>query len=105
MKKILNKKALGIVALALVCVLAGTAIGAVRPTAEADTVVLTSPFTEAIAKVRDSVVGVYLRKRERLRLRLRQWKRPEPAGKRGQICQRQRHRDREGLCPDKLSRD
>ena len=59
MKKILNKKALGIVALALVCVLAGTAIGAVRPTAEADTVVLTSPFTEAIAKVRDSVVGVY----------------------------------------------
>lgn len=59
MRKIFNRKVLGIVALALVCVLAGTAIGSVRPAAEADTVVLTSPFTEAIAKVRDSVVGVY----------------------------------------------
>ena len=59
MRKIFNRKVLGLIALALVCVLAGTAIGAARPTAEADTVVLTSPFTEAIAKVRDSVVGVY----------------------------------------------
>ena len=59
MKKIFNRKALGVIALALVCVLAGTAIGATRPSAEAETVVLTSPFTEAIAKVRDSVVGVY----------------------------------------------
>ena len=61
MKKILNRKALGIIALALVCVMAGTVIGSVRPSAEAETetVVLTSPFTEAIAKVRDSVVGVY----------------------------------------------
>ena len=59
MKTIFNKKTLGVIALALVCVLAGTAIGSVRPAAEAETVVLTSPFTEAIAKVRDSVVGVY----------------------------------------------
>ena len=59
MKKIFNKKALGAIALALVCVLAGTAIGSVKPAQAAETTVLTSPFTEAIAKVRDSVVGVY----------------------------------------------
>ena len=59
MKKILNRKVLGYIALAMVCVLAGTALGMAQPTAAADTVVLTSPFTEAIAKVRDSVVGVY----------------------------------------------
>ena len=59
MKKILNKKVMGIVALALVCVLAGTVIGSARPAAVAEEkVVITSPFTEAIAKVRDSVVGV-----------------------------------------------
>ena len=59
MRKILNKKVLGIIALALVCVFAGTVIGAVQPAATAEEkVVLTSPFTEAIAKVRDSVVGV-----------------------------------------------
>ena len=59
MRKILNKKVMGIIALALVCVFAGTVIGASRPAANAeDKVVLTSPFTEAIAKVRDSVVGV-----------------------------------------------
>ena len=59
MRKIFNKKMLGLIAMALVCVMAGTAIGMNRPTAEAETVVLTSPFTEAIAKVRDSVIGVY----------------------------------------------
>ena len=59
MSKMLNRKAMGIIALALVCVFAGTVIGASRPAAAAEEkVVLTSPFTEAIAKVRDSVVGV-----------------------------------------------
>ena len=59
MRKIFNKKMLGVVAMALVCVLAGTAIGVNRPAAAAETAAPTSPFTEAIAKVRDSVVGVY----------------------------------------------
>ena len=59
MRKILNKKVLGVIALALVCVLSGTVIGASQPAANAEEkVVLTSPFTEAIAKVRGSVVGV-----------------------------------------------
>ena len=59
MRKILNKKVMGVIALALVCVFAGTVIGATQPSANAEEkVVLTSPFTEAIAKVRDSVVGV-----------------------------------------------
>ena len=59
MRKILNKKVMGVIALALVCVFAGTVIGASQPAANAEEkVVLTSPFTEAIAKVRDSVVGV-----------------------------------------------
>ena len=51
MRKIMNKKVMGIVALALVCVLAGTVIGAAQPAATAEEkVVLTSPFTDAIAK-------------------------------------------------------
>ena len=59
MSKILNRKVMGIIALALVCVFAGTVIGATQPAANAEEkVVLTSPFTEAIAKVRNSVVGV-----------------------------------------------
>ena len=59
MRKIMNKKVLGVIALALVCVFAGNVIGASQPSASAEEkVVLTSPFTEAIAKVRDSVVGV-----------------------------------------------
>ena len=59
MSKILNRKVLSVIALALVCVFAGTVIGASQPSANAEgKVVLTSPFTEAIAKVRDSVVGV-----------------------------------------------
>ena len=58
MKKMMSKKILGVIALALVCVMTGTAIGMSRPTAQAETVVLTSPFTAAIAEVRDSVVGV-----------------------------------------------
>jgi serine protease Do len=60
MKKILSKKAIGYIALALVCVFAGTILGSTRPAAVAEEtkVIVTSPFTEAIAKVRDSVVGV-----------------------------------------------
>ena len=59
MRKILNKKLIGYIALALVCVFAGTLLGNAHPAAVAEEkVVLTSPFTEAIAKVRDSVVGV-----------------------------------------------
>ena len=55
----MNKKWMGIIALALVCVMAGTAIGSMAPKAQAEEkVVVTSPFTEAIAEVRDSVVGV-----------------------------------------------
>ena len=59
MRKIFSKKVLGYIALALVCTLAGTALGMTRNAQAAETVVVTSPFTEAIAKVRDSVVGVY----------------------------------------------
>ncbi len=58
MKKLFSKKALGYIALALVCVMAGSLLGSAQPKAQADTVVLTSPFTEAVAKVHDSVVGV-----------------------------------------------
>ena len=58
MKKMMSKKVLGVIALALVCVMAGTVLGMNRPAAQAETVVLTSPFTAAIAEVRDSVVGV-----------------------------------------------
>ena len=59
MKKIFSRKVLGYIALALVCVMAGTALGMARPAEAAERVVLTSPFTEAIAKVQHSVVGVY----------------------------------------------
>ena len=63
MKTTKTRKIMGYIALALVCVMAGTAIGVNLPAAtaadgEPETVVLTSPFTAAIAKVRDSVVGV-----------------------------------------------
>ena len=59
MRKIMSKKVLGYIALALVCVFAGTMMGTtLKATADEQTVVLTSPFTEAVAKARDSVVGV-----------------------------------------------
>jgi len=60
MKQGISKKVMGYIALALVCVMAGTAIGMTQLGAQAETqtVVLTSPFTEAIARVHDSVVGV-----------------------------------------------
>ncbi len=55
-----RKHILGYIAMALVFALAVTAVAVFRGTgaANAETVVLTSPFTEAVAKVRDSVVGV-----------------------------------------------
>ena len=59
MKKIFSKKVLGYIALAMVCVLAGTALGMSQPAKAAEKVVVTSPFTEAVAKVQGSVVGVY----------------------------------------------
>ena len=58
MSKKMSRKILGYISLALVCVMAGTVIGMSVLSAEAETVIVTSPFTEAIAKVRDSVVGV-----------------------------------------------
>ena len=60
MRKIINKKTFAWISLALVCVLAGTVIGSgvTASAAEETRVVLTSPYTEAIAMVRDSVVGV-----------------------------------------------
>ena len=60
MKRI-SRKVIGWICLALVCVLAGTVIGAGTLNARAEEekkVVVTSPFTEAIAKARGSVVGV-----------------------------------------------
>ena len=59
MKEILNKKTFAWISLALVCVLAGTFIGSgVRASAADETrVVLTSPYTEAIAKVGTATAG------------------------------------------------
>ncbi|MBO7662300.1 MAG: trypsin-like peptidase domain-containing protein [Clostridia bacterium] len=55
-----RKHVLVYIAMALVLALTVTAVAVFRGTgaASAETVVLTSPFTEAVAKVRDSVVGV-----------------------------------------------
>ena len=59
MRKTMSRKALGWIALALVCAMAGAVIGNVGIPAQAEqTVVVTSPFTEAISKVHESVVGV-----------------------------------------------
>ena len=57
----MKKHLLGYVAIALVCMMVGSTITLVQsPTAQAEetTVVVTSPFTKAIAEVRGSVVGV-----------------------------------------------
>ncbi|MBP3453815.1 MAG: trypsin-like peptidase domain-containing protein [Clostridia bacterium] len=57
----MKKHLLGYVAIALVCMMVGSTITLVQnPTAQAEetTVVVTSPFTAAIAEVRGSVVGV-----------------------------------------------
>ena len=62
MKKIWNKRnALGYIALALACVMVGSLIGAGQSAHAADSVMAASsasPFTAAIAQVKDSVVGV-----------------------------------------------
>lgn len=58
MKEMNKKRVLGGIALALVCVMIGYGLNLSTPRANAETVVVTSPFTEAVAKVRDSVVGV-----------------------------------------------
>ena len=60
MRKMMNKKFVGFLAMALACVMIGSAVTVLQPkaSAETQTVVLTSPFTEAIAAVRNSVVGV-----------------------------------------------
>ena len=61
MKKILNKKVLGYAALALACVMLGSLITpTAQPSAAAETTLtpVTSPYTAAIALVKDSIVGV-----------------------------------------------
>ena len=58
MKEMNKKRVLGGIALALVCVMIGYGLNLSTPRANAETVVVTSPFTDAVAKVRDSVVGV-----------------------------------------------
>ena len=63
LKKIWNRKnTLGYIALALACLMVGGLLGtAAQPAQAADSVMTastSSPFTEAIAKVKDSVVGV-----------------------------------------------
>ena len=61
MKKILNKKVLGYAALALACVMLGSLItSTTQPSAVAETTLtpVTSPYTAAIALVKDSIVGV-----------------------------------------------
>ena len=56
------RRFIGCVALALSCIMIGSAITLTNPAAQAEenvtTVIHTSPFTAAIAQVRDSVVGV-----------------------------------------------
>ena len=58
----MKKRLLGYVAVALVCMMVGSALTlTINPTAQAEetvTTVVTSPFTAAIAEVRGSVVGV-----------------------------------------------
>ena len=58
-----KKNLLGYIAVAVVCVMIGSAVTlCMNPVANAEdntqTVVVTSPFTQAIAEVRDSVVGI-----------------------------------------------
>ena len=61
MKKILNSKYLGVMALAVACLLLGSTVLAGQPARAANSVMAASsasPFVEPIAKVKDSVVGV-----------------------------------------------
>ena len=53
------RRFVGCIALCLSCIMIGSALTlSANPTAQAETVIHTSPFTAAIAQVRDSVVGV-----------------------------------------------
>ena len=53
------RRFVGCVALCLSCIMIGSALTlSANPTVQAETVIHTSPFTAAIAQVRDSVVGV-----------------------------------------------
>ena len=60
LKKIMNRKTLGYIALAVACLMIGSGIMAGQPAQAANSVMAgsPSPFVEAIAKVRSSVVGV-----------------------------------------------
>ena len=63
MKRFIKNHLMGYIALAIVCVMVGSAATlALQPTAQAEenvvTTVITSPFTAAIGQVRESVVGV-----------------------------------------------
>ncbi len=60
MKKILNRKVLSIVALAVACVMIGAAVGSTHTATAADNnpTLVTSPYTAAVAAVEDSIVGV-----------------------------------------------
>ena len=60
MKKFLNRKVLGYIALAVACLMIGSGFMSSRPAQASDSVMAASasPFVDAIAKVKDSVVGV-----------------------------------------------
>lgn len=63
MKKSWSKHLVGYVAIAVVCMMIGSAVTlTIRPQAQAEentnVTVVTSPFTAAVSKVRDSVVGI-----------------------------------------------
>ena len=56
--KLISRKVLGYIALALVCVMAGSMLGAAHTATAENNSSLATLFTEPVAKVRDSVVGV-----------------------------------------------
>ncbi len=62
LKKIMNRKVLGYMALAVACLMIGSGLTALRPAEAAESLMAgastESPFVAAIAKVKDSVVGV-----------------------------------------------
>lgn len=59
MKKIFSKKVMGIMALAVACVMIGAAVGASIPASAASTVEkVASPYAAAVALVENSIVGV-----------------------------------------------
>lgn len=62
LKKMMNRKVLGYMALAVACLMIGSGLTALRPAEAAESLMAgastESPFVAAIAKVKDSVVGV-----------------------------------------------